>query len=79
MFYLVDGGFTDWSSYGDCSATCGGGSQKSVRSCTNPAPAHGGDDCDGDSERTRNCNEQPCPGIGRKFFNLSHTSDSIKK
>ena len=58
---LVDGGFTVWSKYTKCTATCGGGSQKRMRSCTNPAPAHGGDDCEGDIEETRDCGMDPCP------------------
>ena len=59
---LVDGGFTDWSEYGACSASCGGGTQKSTRSCTNPAPAHGGKECEGATERTQECGKDPCPG-----------------
>ena len=34
----------------------------SNRSCTNPSPAFGGADCDGDSLRSRSCNEKECPG-----------------
>lgn len=60
--FLVDGGFTDWSNYGACSASCGGGTQKSTRSCTNPAPAHGGKECEGETERTQECGKDPCPG-----------------
>ena len=29
--------------------------------CTNPAPQHGGADCTGDTEETRDCNTEPCP------------------
>ena len=51
----VDGG---WSAFGDCSKTCGGGVQ--IRTCTNPAPANGGADCQG--EATQTCNLVACPG-----------------
>ena len=60
--FLVDGGFSDWSEFDKCSATCGGGYQKATRTCTNPAPAHGGKDCVGDIEKARECGTDPCPG-----------------
>jgi len=50
----VDGG---WSSFGTCSATCGGGIQ--TRTCTNPSPAYGGADCVGSASQS--CNTQACP------------------
>ena len=61
-FLSVDGGLTEWSEYGSCSEECGGGIQESNRTCTNPIPQHGGTDCVGDLERTRECNKEPCPG-----------------
>ena len=51
----LDGG---WSGFGECSKACGGGTQS--RSCSNPAPANGGEDCVGDSSTA--CNTQACPG-----------------
>ena len=59
---LVDGGYSDFGDWSECSAECGGGTQTRTRTCTNPAPAHGGDDCLGDSTETRKCNTQACPG-----------------
>ena len=50
----INGGYTAWSA---CSATCGGGTQ--TRTCTNPAPAHGGQPCSGPSSQT--CGFQACP------------------
>ena len=60
VFILVDGGWNEpeWS---ECSATCGGGTQTRTRTCTNPAPAHGGLDCQGQSIETQNCFNPPCP------------------
>ena len=58
----VDGG---WSGYGDwteCSAECGGGSQMRNRTCTNPSPAHSGANCKGETMETQNCNEKDCTG-----------------
>ena len=52
----VNGGWSQWS---ECSATCGGGTQ--TRACTDPIPAYGGADCQGDI--TQNCNMQECPAV----------------
>ena len=45
-----------------CSAVCGEGTQTKTRQCNNPAPAHGGAQCNGVSSQTQNCNPGPCPG-----------------
>ncbi|XP_013361362.1 PREDICTED: semaphorin-5A isoform X2 [Chinchilla lanigera] len=57
----VDGGWSCWSSWSQCSATCGGGHHMRTRSCTNPAPAYGGDICLGLHTEEALCNTQPCP------------------
>ena len=59
-FIAVNGGWGDFSDWSDCSAKCGGGEQSRRRACDNPAPAHGGADCDGDATKTRACNSDPC-------------------
>ncbi|XP_055954275.1 hemicentin-1 isoform X3 [Patella vulgata] len=66
----VHGGWTEYklSATGDCSTTCGGGEQilTFTRSCTDPSPMYGGNDCVGDTESTdtETCNEYPCPVNG---------------
>ena len=58
----VDGGFTSWSEFEDCTVSCGGGVMRRVRRCSDPEPQFGGKDCEGDTEETRTCNEEiPCP------------------
>jgi len=66
----VNGGYSDWGPYGRCSKTCGGGQQTRKRTCTNPPPSHGGEDCSalGPDSSTRECNNQRCPVNG----NYSH-------
>lgn len=59
---VVDGRWTRWGDWEQCSLTCGGGVQVSRRSCTDPAPAFEGANCEGDSLRSRSCNEEECPG-----------------
>ena len=65
----VDGKWSEWSSWEDCSLACGGGSRKRKRTCTNPTPLHGGSYCamplplmEGETEPTEleECNTQAC-------------------
>ena len=58
----MNGAWTPWIDWTDCSATCGSGSQSRSRTCTNPAPKNGGSDCVGDSFETIDCNLGECPG-----------------
>ena len=61
MFYVVDGNWSPWST-GDCSASCGGGTLKRTRTCSDPKPQYNGKDCPGDAEDEEKCNEKACPG-----------------
>ena len=62
---IVDGKYTEWSQWSECTATCGGGTQTRHRSCTNPPPQNGGKSCLdqglGPEIETQSCNVQPCP------------------
>ncbi|XP_048584552.1 SCO-spondin isoform X3 [Nematostella vectensis] len=51
----VDGGFTSWSSWSNCSSKCGIGTHNRTRNCTNPAPAFGGSNCSGNTMETGPC------------------------
>jgi len=58
---VLDGGWSDYSTWTECSAmSCGSGVQSASRSCTNPPPANGGADCDGPTEATKPCQRPPC-------------------
>ncbi|RUS87810.1 hypothetical protein EGW08_004409 [Elysia chlorotica] len=58
----IDGYYGDWSSWGKCSVSCGGGTQSRDRPCI--PPQHGGTDCQGPSNETQACSTQPCPVDG---------------
>nr|XP_022321026.1 coadhesin-like isoform X3 [Crassostrea virginica] len=61
----VDGGWSRWTSYTPCSATCGVGYQTSTRTCDNPSPQFGGRTCSGENNDTRKCPNLPlCPVDG---------------
>jgi len=64
---ILNGGWSAWSGWSICSASCGGGTQTATRNCNNPSPANGGAQCTltngalGLSEtKTQNCNTQSC-------------------
>ena len=60
----VDGVWGEWSDWNVCTVTCGVGYQSRNRTCDNPLPQFGGDDCtiDGsNSTESQTCNEHPCP------------------
>jgi len=55
----VDGVLSEWSSFGRCTATCGGGIQTRERTCT--PQTNGGKPCYGPTEDQQACNLQDCP------------------
>ena len=57
--FLVDGGWSLWEAWTECTITCGNpGIQSRLRSCSNPSPEHNGEDCLGDTMEETNC-----PGV----------------
>ena len=59
----VDGGWSEYGHWSDCTASCDGGTQMRTRTCTNPEPANGGAECDGEDHESQDCNTEACPGI----------------
>merc|ERR1719422_1048713 len=55
----VDGNWSPWGAWSACSVTCENGTYTHTRSCSNPAPAHGGASCTGPDSFTTACT----PGI----------------
>ncbi|CAC5418756.1 HMCN [Mytilus coruscus] len=58
---IIDGAWSQWGSFGQCSVTCGGGQYTRSRTCSDPYPQNGGLPCSGDSSEYENCNTQACP------------------
>uniref|UniRef100_A0A452RVF6 Uncharacterized protein n=1 Tax=Ursus americanus TaxID=9643 RepID=A0A452RVF6_URSAM len=56
----VDGKWQSWASWGGCSVTCGGGTQRRERVCS--GPFFGGAACQGPQDEYRQCSAQRCPG-----------------
>ena len=62
FLYTVDGQWSEWKPWTECTRTCGGGVQTRARTCTQPSPAYGGKDCEGRIDETRPCGTDACPG-----------------
>ncbi|XP_056002781.1 coadhesin-like [Ostrea edulis] len=60
----VNGGWSHWSAWGHCSVTCNDGVQHRTRTCSNPAPSHGGHGCIGATQGSQSCHNNPCPVNG---------------
>jgi hypothetical protein len=56
----VDGHWGRWSSWSQCSATCGQGTSTRIRYCNNPPPKNGGKNCLGDNRETGVCKIKSC-------------------
>jgi hypothetical protein len=61
MWLCLDGGWSKWSNWTSCTATCGGGVQHRVRTCSSPAPKYKGDFCPGVKRDEKPCNTFDCP------------------
>ncbi|XP_060570798.1 uncharacterized protein LOC132729070 [Ruditapes philippinarum] len=56
----ANGGWSAWTSWSTCSATCGGGIRSQTRSCTNPPPSPYGQYCVGSNDRVEPCANNYC-------------------
>ncbi|XP_052700326.1 coadhesin-like isoform X2 [Crassostrea angulata] len=72
----VNGGWSRWKVQSKCSVSCGGGVRVRARTCTNPPPGRGGQQCIGISTRSETCNTKPCPVDGG-WSRWQHTSCSV--
>ncbi|XP_076007425.1 hemicentin-1 [Genypterus blacodes] len=60
----VDGSWSDWSRWEECSRSCGQGNRTRVRTCSNPPAQHGGRPCEGKAVEVIMCSVRPCPVAG---------------
>jgi hypothetical protein len=69
----VNGNWSFWSNWTDCSQPCGGGIMSRNRTCNNPMTASGGTFCSGLPNEQQDCNTVSCASFfssnGLKAFN----------
>uniref|UniRef100_A0A182Q292 Cell adhesion molecule n=1 Tax=Anopheles farauti TaxID=69004 RepID=A0A182Q292_9DIPT len=74
----IDGGWTAWSGWTECTEPCGFGRSLRLRSCSNPAPRHGGRPCEGVESEIKTCKLREChvDGGWSEWSSWSHCSKS---
>lgn len=70
MALQMDGNWSKWAPYGQCSRTCGGGVQLAKRECSNPPPANEGKYCEGVRVKYRSCGLDPCSNSGEALHSV---------
>ena len=58
---IVNCEWSQWSQFGTCSVTCGGGTEERTRTISVPAQ-NGGTGCAGNDTESQECNTDACPG-----------------
>ena len=56
----MDGNWSKWNDYSECSVKCGAGERIRNRTCSNPSPRHGGLSCPGSDTEISKCQRQTC-------------------
>ncbi|XP_063675690.1 semaphorin-5B-like [Bolinopsis microptera] len=72
----IDGGWSDYSDWGACSAGCGKGTQTRSKTCNNPPPANGGKDCGGEAVESRECMDSATCSTGICAWGESYLCDT---
>ena len=62
VLFSVDGGWSEFGDWSGCDRPCGVGERRRHRTCTNPKPEFGGNDCNGTEIDTETCENGPCQG-----------------
>lgn len=67
----VDGGWSPWTPWGQCSVSCGAGLQSRYRFCSNPPQSGSGLPCLGSHREDQVCVTAPCD---RQYIFIGHWS-----
>ncbi|VDI47767.1 Hypothetical predicted protein, partial [Mytilus galloprovincialis] len=70
------GGWSEWTTFGECSTTCDEGHQVVKRRCDKPLPGRNAPYCDGKDVQYVNCNLGGCPGSWSCWKDDGHCSTS---
>lgn len=69
----MNGVWSGWSAWSDCTKGCGGGERKRKRGCY--GRTEGGKECEGDDFDEEKCNKEPCPRLP-PGFDVSQCSEA---
>lgn len=75
----VNGGYSSWSAYEECSVSCGIGIEKRSRYCSDPKPAFGGEMCSHGMlhTETRPCRKPACASkFGYSFISFTNNKNN---
>uniref|UniRef100_A0A3Q1GJS2 Uncharacterized protein n=1 Tax=Acanthochromis polyacanthus TaxID=80966 RepID=A0A3Q1GJS2_9TELE len=75
----VDGNWSEWSLWEECSRTCGQGNRTRVRTCSNPSAQHGGRPCEGKAVEVIMCSVRPLAGNWGSWLPWSPCSETCGK
>ena len=76
---LVDGEWSVWSLWSECSATCGyDATAIRTRACDSPSPLHGGQTCTGSQEETDECNPAAPLCMSKTFYCIFATEMALE-
>ncbi|XP_060595616.1 collectin-12-like [Ruditapes philippinarum] len=65
---IVNGGWSSWLSWGECSVTCKDGTRSRTRTCSNPSPSNGGQTCQDVAIENEACNERAYCFLATDYF-----------
>ena len=69
----MNGNWGEWTAFGDCNASCGGGNKTRYRECNNPEPSAAGEKCpnfEDTSIDTEPCNLESCEYINILYISF---------
>ncbi|XP_076327168.1 netrin receptor UNC5C-like isoform X2 [Tachypleus tridentatus] len=69
----VNGGWSTWSPWSECTRRCGRGSKLRSRMCTNPTPLNNGHQCVGEATQRSDCTVL-CPAVDGRWTSWSSWS-----
>ena len=69
LYYTVDGQWSAWSNWSDCSKSCENGTRSRARRCNFSATAPHGKPCVGNEKEAEPCNTDLCPS---EFFIIAN-------
>ena len=74
-WFIVNGEWSQWFPWQPCSVTCDTGNRSRIRTCTEPAPKWGGQNCIGINMSINACSERKCAGneMRIKYINTACT------